>query len=240
MERPLLKAEIREMMKKGAARKLRARGRIPAVFYSPRAKALSLVVDPRELSQALRTEAGENVLIDLEIGDGGQPDRKVVMIKDIQIDPLKRQILHADFYEVTMDAMVTVEIPIHLIGKAEGVKIGGILEQVRRTIQIQCLPGEIPKGIDVDVSALNIGDSIHVKDIQAEKLKIMADPGVTVATVVPPAAEEEKKVVEEVVAEGAEKVEAKAEEGEEKEKKEEKEKDKDKKEKKEEKEKKEK
>jgi large subunit ribosomal protein L25 len=240
MERPLLKAEIREMMKKGAARKLRARGRIPAVFYSPRAKTLSLVVDPRELSQALRTEAGENVLIDLEIGDGGQPDRKVVMIKDIQIDPLKRQILHADFYEVTMDAMVTVEIPIRLIGKAEGVKIGGILEQVRRTIQIQCLPGEIPKGIDVDVSALKIGDSIHVKDIQAEKLKILADPGITVATVVPPAAEEEKKVVEEVVAEGAEKVEAKAEEGEEKEKKEEKEKDKDKKEKKEDKEKKEK
>ncbi len=228
MERPLLKAEIRAMMKKGAARKLRARGRIPAVFYSPRAKTLSLIVDPRELSQALRTEAGENVLIDLEIGDGGQPDRKVVMIKDIQIDPLKRQILHADFYEVTMDAMVTVEVPIHLIGKAEGVKIGGILEQVRRTIQVQCLPGEIPKGIDVDVSALNIGDSIHVKDIQVEKLKILADPGITVATVVPPAAEEEKKVVEEVVAEGAEKVEAKAEEGEEKEKKEEKDKDKDK------------
>jgi large subunit ribosomal protein L25 len=238
MERPLLKAEIREMMKKGGSRKLRARGRIPAVFYSPRAKTLSLVVDPRELSQALRTEAGENVLIDLEIGDGGQPDRKGVMIKDIQIDPLKRQILHADFYEVTMDAMVTVEVPIHLIGKAEGVKIGGILEQVRRTIQVQCLPGEIPKGIDVDVSALKIGDSIHVKDIPAEKLKIMADPGITLATVVPPAAEEEKKVVEEVVAEGVEKVEAKAEEGEEK--KEEKEKDKDKKEKKEEKEKKEK
>ena len=240
MERPLLKAEIREMMKKGGSRKLRARGRIPAVFYSPRAKTLSLVVDPRELSQALRTEAGENVLIDLEIGDGGQPDRKVVMIKDIQIDPLKRQILHADFYEITMDTMVTVEVPIHLIGKAEGVKIGGILEQVRRTIQIQCLPGEIPKGIDVDVSALKIGDSIHVKDIQAEKLKIMADPGITVATVVPPAAEEEKKVVEEVVAEGAEKVEAKAEEGEEKEKKEDKDKEKDKKEKKEEREKKEK
>ena len=238
MERPLLKAEIRELMKKGGARKLRARGQIPAVFYGPRAKTLSLVVDPRELSQALQTEAGENVLIDLEIGDGGQPDRKVVMIKDIQIDPLKRQILHADFYEVTMDAMVTVEVPIRLVGKSEGVKIGGILEQVRRTIQIQCLPREIPKGIDVDVSALKIGDSIHVKDIQAEKLKILADPGITVATVVPPAAEEEKKVVEEAVVEGAEKVEAKAEEGEEKEKKEEKEKEK--KEKKEEREKKEK
>jgi len=232
MERPLLKAEIREMMKKGAARKLRARGRIPAVFYSPRAKTISLVVDPRELSQALQTEAGENVLIDLEIGDGGQPDRKVVMIKDIQIDPLKRQILHADFYEVTMDVMVTVEVPIHLIGKAEGVKIGGILDQVLRTIQIQCLPGEIPKGIDVDVSALKIGDSIHVRDIPVEKVKILANPGITVATVVPPAAEE-KKVVEEAVVEGAEKVEAKAEEGEEKEKKEEKKENKEEKEKKE-------
>ncbi len=220
------------MMKKGAARKLRARGRIPAVFYSPRAKTISLVVDPRELSQALQTEAGENVLIDLEIGDGGQPDRKVVMIKDIQIDPLKRQILHADFYEVTMAVMVTVEVPIHLIGKAEGVKIGGILDQVLRTIQIQCLPGEIPKGIDVDVSALKIGDSIHVRDIPVEKVKILANPGITVATVVPPAAEE-KKVVEEAVVEGAEKVEAKAEEGEEKEKKEEKKEKKEEKEKKE-------
>jgi large subunit ribosomal protein L25 len=119
------------------------------------------------------------------------------MLKDLQIDPLERRILHADFYEVAMDEMVTVEVPIHLVGKSEGVKLGGILEQVRRTIEVQCLPGDIPKGIDVDVSALMIGDSIHVRDLQLEKVKIISDMGMTVATVVPPAAEE-KKVVEEV------------------------------------------
>jgi len=134
----------------------------------------------------------------------------VVMLKDLQIDPLERRILHADLYEVALDEMVTVEIPIHLVGKSEGVKLGGILEQVRRTIEVQCLPGDIPKGIDVDVSALMIGDSIHVRDLQLEKVKVVSDMGMTVATVVPPAAEE-KKVVEEVEVEAAEKVEGKEE-----------------------------
>ena len=155
MERPVLVAETREGLKKGNARKLRAKGLIPAVFYGPRTKTLPLVLDPKELSRTLQTEAGANVLIDLDIRNADQLGRKVVMVKDIQIDPLQRAILHADFYEVAMDEMVTVEIPIHLVGKSEGVKAGGILEQVRRVIEIQCLPGDIPKFIDVDVTALN-------------------------------------------------------------------------------------
>jgi len=210
MERPVLTAAIREKAKKGAARRMRAGGMIPAVFYGPRTQTLSLVLNPKELSKALLTEAGENVLIDLEIQHTDQPGRKVVMLKDLQIDPLERRILHADLYEVALDEMVTVEIPIHLVGKSEGVKLGGILEQVRRTIEVQCLPGDIPKGIDVDVSALMIGDSIHVRDLQLEKVKVVSDMGMTVATVVPPAAEE-KKVVEEVEVEAAEKVEGKEE-----------------------------
>ena len=210
MERPVLTAETREKSKKGGSRKLRAQGLIPAVFYGPRVKTIPLVLDPKELSKALQTEAGDNVLIDLDIRGADQPDRKVVMVKDLQIDPLQRKILHADFYEVTMDTLVTVEIPVHLIGKSEGVKIGGILEQVLREIQIQCLPGDIPKDVDVDVSALMIGDSIHVRDIQIEKVKILSDASMTVATVVPPAAEE-KKVVEEVAAEAAEAAEGKEE-----------------------------
>ncbi len=218
MQRPVLSAEIRGETRKGAARKLRAKGKIPAIFYGPRTNTIPLVVDPKELSKTLQTEAGENVLIDLDIRKGDQSDRRVVMLKDLQIDPMERAILHADFYEVTMDVMVTVEIPIHLTGKAEGVKVGGILEQVRRSLEIQCLPGDIPKSIEVDVSALKIGDSIHVREIQLEKVKILSDPGMTVATVVPPVAEE-KKVVEEVPAEGAEAVEA-AEEKKEKEEKE--------------------
>jgi large subunit ribosomal protein L25 len=131
MQRPILKAEIREGVGKEKAKKLRAKGLIPAVFYGPRSQTVLLVIDSKELTKALQTEAGENVLIDLDILKGPQSDRKVVMIKDIQIDPLQRITLHTDFYEVAMDEMITVEIPVHLMGKPEGTKMGGILEQVR-------------------------------------------------------------------------------------------------------------
>lgn len=202
MERPVLRAEIREETGKGKVRRLRAKGLIPAIFYGPKSKTIPLVVDSKELVKTLKTEAGENVLIDLEIARGAETDRKVVMVKDIQIDPIQMKMIHTDFYEVAMDVMVTVEVPIHLIGKPEGTKMGGILEQVRRVIQVQSLPGDIPKSIDVDVSSLMIGDSIHVRDIQAGKFKILVDPSMTIATVVPPALEE--KVAEAVVAEAAE------------------------------------
>lgn len=202
MERPVLRAEVREEIGKGKVRRLRAKGLIPAVFYGPKSKTIPLVVDSKELVKTLKTEAGENVLIDLEIARGANTDRKVVMVKDIQIDPIQMKMIHTDFYEVAMDVMVTVEVPMHLIGKPEGTKMGGILEQVRRVIQIQSLPGDIPKSIDVDVSSLMIGDSVHVKDIQAGKFKILVDPNMTIATVVPPVVEE--KVAEAVVAEAAE------------------------------------
>ncbi len=213
MERPLLTAEIRQGAGKEIAKKLRTKGLIPAIFYGPRTETIPLVVNPKEFAKALQTEAGENVLIELEIRKAEESSRKVVMVKDIQIDPLQRTTLHADFYEVAMDEMVTVEIPVHLIGRPEGVKMGGILEQVQRVIQIQCLPGDIPRSIDVDVDSLKIGDSIHVKEIQIEKAKILSDSNLTIATVVPPVVE--AKPIEEVAPEAA------AEEAEAKEKKEE-------------------
>jgi len=175
-----------------------------------------LVIDSKDLVRTLQTEAGENVLIDLEIRKGDQSDRKVVMMKAIQIDPLQRTTLHTDFYEVTMDEMIMVEVPVHLVGKPEGTKVGGILEQVRRMIQIQCFPGDIPKSVDIDVTSLKIGDSIHVQDIQIEKAKILSDTNFTIATVVPPVVEE--KVVAEAVAETAEAAEVKEKEEKEEEK----------------------
>jgi len=215
MERPVLKAEVREGTGKGVARKLRAGGKIPAIFYGSHAQTIPLIVDPKELSLTLQTEAGGNVLIDLEIKRDGQSERKVVMVKELQFDHLQKRALHADFYEVAMDVMVTVEVPIHLIGKPEGTKMGGILEQVRRVIEIQCLPGDIPKSIDIDVSALKIGDSIHIHDIQVEKAKIISDTNFTIATVVPPVVEEKK--VEEEAAEAVEGAEVREKEKEEKE-----------------------
>ncbi len=214
MERPVLSAEFREGVGKERARKLRTKGLVPAIFYSPRSASIPLVVDSKEFGKTLQTEAGENVLIDLNIRRGDQSERKVVMIKDIQVHPLQGITLHTDFYEVTMDEMVTVEVPVHLVGKPEGITVGGILEQVRRVIQIQCLPGDIPRRIDVDVSSLKIGDSIHVQDIGVEKAKILFDTNFTIATVVPPVVEE-KKAVEEVVAEAAEGEEVKEKEEEE-------------------------
>ncbi len=214
MERPVLSAEFREGVGKEKAKKFRTKGLIPAIFYSPRSPSIPLVVDSKEFGKALQTEAGENVLIDLSIRRGDQSERKVVMIKDIQVHPLEGTTLHTDFYEVAMDELVTVEVPVHLVGKAEGIKIGGILEQVRRVIEIQCLPGDIPRRIDVDVTALKIGDSIHIQDLQVEKAKILFDTNFTIATVVPPAVEE-KKAVEEVVAEAAEGAEVKEKEEEE-------------------------
>ena len=207
MERPVLKAEIREGTGKGMARKLRDRGFIPAIFYGANTQTIPLIVNPKELSLTLQTEAGGNVLIDLEIRKGDQSERKVVMVKELQYDHLKRKALHTDFYEVAMDVLVNVEIPIHLVGKPEGTKMGGILDQVRRVIEIQCLPGDIPKSIDLDVSSLKIGDSVHVKDIQLENAKILTEANFTIATVVPPVAEEKK--VEEVVAEAVEGAEVK-------------------------------
>ncbi len=203
MERPVLSAEIREGVGKERAKKLRTKGLIPAIFYSPKSKSIPLVINSKEFVKTLQTEAGDNVLIDLNIRKGDQTDRKVVMVKEIQTDTLQGTTLHTDFYEVAMDEIVTVEVPIRLVGKPEGIKMGGILEQIRRVIQVQCLPGDIPKGIDVDVSSLKIGDSIHVQSIQVEKGKILSDTNFTIATVVPPAVEE-KKVEEEVVVEAAE------------------------------------
>lgn len=207
MEKPVLNVEFRENRGKEIAKKLRARGLIPAIFYGPHTETMSLSVDPKELSKTLQTEAGENVLIDLRIRRGDQTLQKVAMVKDFQVHPLQRKLLHADFFEISMDEMITVEIPVRLLGKPEGVKMGGILEQVQRTIQIQCLPGDIPRSIDVDVSALQIGDSIHVRDLALEKYKILSDMNFTLATVVTPAAEvkpAEEAAAAEAVAEAAE------------------------------------
>ncbi len=216
MEKPVLNAELRDKTGKEIAKKVRAKGMIPAIFYGPRSETIPLLVDPKELAKTLKTDAGENVLIDLNIRRNEQSLQKVVMLKEIQVHPLQRRPLHADFYEVSMDVMVNVEVPVRLLGRPEGVKMGGILEQVQRVIQIQCLPGDIPKSIDIDVSALKIGDSIHVKDLTVEKFKILSDPNFTIATVVLPAAE--VKPAEEAAAEEVAEAETEAKETKEEEK----------------------
>jgi len=209
MPRPKLLAKIRTQFGKEASRKLRQKGLVPAICYGPNTEPVPLTIDPKELMRTI--QLGENVLIDLMIQDGKQAAQKVVVVRDLQIDPVMDQYLHADLFEVVMDEEISVEVPIVLVGKAEGVKIGGVLEQITREITVECLPADIPQTIEVDVSHLNIGDAIHIGDIELEKGKILVDPTTTLATVVPPTVEKvvvEEEVEEEVAeAEEAEEVE---------------------------------
>lgn len=197
MPRPKLLAKLRTQLGKEASRKLRQKGLVPAICYGPRTDSVPLTLDPKELMKTI--QIGENVLIELMIQDGKKAAQKVVVVRDLQIDPIKDQYIHADLFEVVMDEEISVEVPIVLVGKPEGVKMGGVLEQITREITVECLPADIPQSIDVNVSHLNIGDTIHIGDIGLEKGKILVDATTTLATVVPPTVE--KVVVEEEVEE---------------------------------------
>jgi large subunit ribosomal protein L25 len=182
-----LVAEMRDGTGKGAARKLRAQGRIPAVVYGRKRAAQSIIVSPDALQKLLRGAAGMNTLIDLSLGGA----TSTVLVKGLERDPVRGKYLHADFYEVDLTQKVTVAVPVHLVGKAAGTDFGGILDHPLRELLIECLPREIPQRIDVDVTALQVNDSIHVSDLRlAAGLTIKTDGALAVASVVLPAAEE--------------------------------------------------
>jgi large subunit ribosomal protein L25 len=195
-----LSAEAREGRGKGVARKLRATGRIPAVVYGRGRESQAVSLDPAALSKLLRgSHSGVNTLIDLSLGGR----ESVVLVRDIQKDPVSGRWVHADLYEVDLTRTIEVQVPLHLIGKPAGIELGGILDHPLREVTVECLPRAIPDSIDVDVSALGVGDSIHVRDLTLpEGTRILSDPDLAVASVVLPKAEEEK-VVEAAPAEGA-------------------------------------
>jgi large subunit ribosomal protein L25 len=211
-----LAVQLRTEKGKEAARRLRSQGLIPAVVYGHREEAIPVTLNPQKLSKALRGGAGERSLIKLTIeGLQDGPLTKTVILKEKQVDPVKRTLLHVDLYTIAMDEEIHVSVPVHVEGKAIGVEQGGVLEQVLREIEVECLPGDIPPRIDVDVSSLDIGDSIHVGDITLAKAKILVDPEQTLVTVVPPTVYEEPVVEEEMAEE--EEVEGEEEKKEEKE-----------------------
>jgi large subunit ribosomal protein L25 len=182
-----LVAESRDGTGKGVARKLRQAGRIPAVVYGRKRAAESITVSPEALQKLLRGEAGMNTLIALQLGGANT----TVLVKSLQRDPVRGRYLHADFYEVDLTQKVTVSVPVHLVGKAAGTDFGGILDHPLRELLIECLPREIPKQIDVDVTALQVNDSIHVSDLRlAPGLVIKTEGSLAVASVVLPEAEE--------------------------------------------------
>jgi large subunit ribosomal protein L25 len=187
-----IQAEKRETRGKNEARRLRAAGRIPAVVYGvEKGKAVAISVDPRILSRILHSESGVNTLIALQ-GLGGTAETRV-LVKEYQLDPIHHKMLHADFYQVAMDKTLTVTVPIELKGEARGVKQqGGIVDFVNREIEIECLPGDIPEHIDVDISELMLNQGIRLRDIHTEGAKWtpVSDAELMIVHVVPPKAEE--------------------------------------------------
>jgi large subunit ribosomal protein L25 len=182
MEISELSASVRSQSGKGPARRLRVKGFIPAVFYGPKSESIQLAVNISELIKLLKSKE-ENIFIKLLIDDGKIME-KLSMIKEIQTDPLTKRLLHADFYEIRMDQMITFDIPIHFIGVPVGIDNGGELHHLKRDVKVSCLPGKLPDFIEVDVSGLDIGDAIRVQDIKiADDITIIDPEDAPIATV---------------------------------------------------------
>jgi large subunit ribosomal protein L25 len=187
-----LTAQSRKETGKGAARTLRRQALIPAVFYGPEVDPVHLSLNYRDLEKLIKTGAGENVIIDLAIETGESSLSHRAMLKEIQLDPVKQTILHVDLYEISMDKKIEVEVPITLTGTPKGVSEGGILQQVTRTLEISCLPDNIPDAFELEVTDLNIGDSLHVSDLKIpQDVDVLVEEELTIATVVPPTKVEE-------------------------------------------------
>lgn len=187
-----LEAVKRETKGKNEARRLRVDGRIPAVLYGGatgadgKPHATSIAVDPKALMGILRSESGVNTLIGLKVGD---EDVKVLM-REYQVDPVSRKLLHADFYRIAMDKLLTVTVQVTVKGEAKGIKQqGGLLDIVHREVEIECLPADIPEHLEIDVTELMLGQAIRLRDVATNpKWKAVTDPDVMLVHVVAPRA----------------------------------------------------
>lgn len=205
MAKSVLNVETRVRTGKGGSRKVRQDGLVPAVVYGKGVEALNLRLDPKALQQAVATEAGWNTLITLK-GDGPF-DGKVVILKDLQIDAIRRTPMHVDFLAIDLKKTLAVMVPVQPVGKSQGEIEGGTLQLVRHELEVYCLPTNIPTSIEIDVTALNVGDVVHIDEVSLpEGVESQHDVNFTVLTVVGRMAEEVE--VEEEGEEGVETEEA--------------------------------
>jgi large subunit ribosomal protein L25 len=205
MERKL-KAEQRDGTGKGAARKMRSSGRVPAVVYGHGVDPLHVSVDAKELFHLLHTDAGMNVLVDMRVNS----DNFLAMPREVQRDHIRGQFLHVDFLRIARDEKISVEVPIHIVGESHGVKEGGVIEHHLWDLNLECFPQDVPTSIEADISALGINDSLKVSDLEVpDKLTLLTALDEVVVSVVPP---QVLRVEEELAAEAEE--EAAAAEGE--------------------------
>ena len=189
MEKIALSAQVREKAGKGIARGLRRNQKVPAVLYS-HGKSTPIALGTKDVTKVLNSEGGEHALINLKLegGDGGAV--RLALIKDYQIDPTSGSLIHVDLMEVAMSEKVKISVAVHIVGTAAGVKEGGIFQYGLRTLEIECTPDLIPDSIEVNVSALNVNESLHVRDIRvAEGIRVLTDGDSTVATIQPPISE---------------------------------------------------
>lgn len=206
-----LKAIKREKTGNGPAKVLRREGRIPSVLYGPKSQPVNLSVATVDFEKILK-DKGAQALINLVVEEG--EGAKNVMIKELQQHPISGELIHLDFYEVSMDRKIKVNVPVTTTGKSKGVELGGMLQIIRRELEVYCYPNQIPEEIVIDIADMDIGDSFHVEDLELEgDVEIPAEVNFTVLTILSQVAEEEEEVEEEEELEEGE--EAAVEEGEE-------------------------
>lgn len=182
-----LTAVTRNRSGKGAARSLRRTDMVPAILYGPKTPSISLSVEARRLKKLLRDMGGESRLLHLSIEENNKQVMRQVIIREIQVHPARRRFLHVDFYEVPLDHAIEVEVPVELVGESLGVKKGGTLNLIRRMLSVRCLPAEIPERIQVDVTAMDLGSSIHVADLLDKvSFQIIEDANASVVNISAP------------------------------------------------------
>jgi large subunit ribosomal protein L25 len=181
-----LTVHLRTAGNKGAARSLRAGGELPAILYGEQAAPTPLTVNAHEFNTVLKKSSSEHVLVDLTV-QGGDSGTRLALVKEVQHDPISGDVLHVDFLHIHPTKKIRVTIPLRVRGIADGVKnLGGILQHTMRELEVEALPADIPDFVDVDVTALSIGDAIHVRDITLERVQIISHRDRSVASVVPP------------------------------------------------------
>jgi large subunit ribosomal protein L25 len=185
----VIEAQARIPGGKNANRRIRNSGQIPAVIYGPGKQPIVVSVNPNDVKSILNSESGRNTIFTVKV-DGSNENN--AMVKDYQLDPVKGNLIHTDFLEIAMDRLLELTVNIELVGEPEGVKIDhGIMDFVTRTIEVECLPSDIPESIKVDVGPLKINDYVRVKNLQTDaKVKILSDPEIVIVTIVPPTKEE--------------------------------------------------
>lgn len=181
-----LEVARRNQFGKNAARQIRRQGLVPAVLYGHMRESVPVTISPFDLEKIYKKSGSEQVILNI-ILKNGETSKITAMVREAQIDPVSRNLLHLDLFEISMDKEVVISVPVEVSGKPRGVERGGFLQIVRHELEVSCLPADMPEKIEIDITDLDIGDAVHIGDIKAAAgIKLQADPMLTVITVVAP------------------------------------------------------